>query len=49
MTPDEARTKKTNELNVQNNLEFQRRNTRKYPEVEVGDHVKTYKEENSYD
>ena len=42
MTPDEAR-KKTNELNVKSNLELKRRNTRKYPEVEVGDHVKTYK------
>ena len=40
MTPDEAR-KKTNELNVKSNLELKRRNTRKYPEVEVGDHVKT--------
>ena len=40
MTPDEAR-KKTNEFNVQSDLELKRRNTRKYPEVEVGDHVKT--------
>ena len=40
MTPDEAR-KKTNELIVKSNLELKRRNTRKYPEVEVGDHVKT--------
>ena len=28
---------------LKSNLELKRRNTRKYPEVEVGDHVKTYK------
>ena len=42
MTPDEAR-KSTNELNVKTNLELKRRNTRIYPNIEVGDSVKTYK------
>jgi len=42
MTPDEAR-KPANELTVKVNLELKRRTTRVYPDVEVGDSVKTYK------
>ena len=40
MTPDEAR-KPTNELTVKTHLELKRRNTRIYPDVEVGENVKT--------
>ena len=42
MTPHDAKLK-VNELNVKTNLEMKRRHTRVYPEVEVGDSVKTYK------
>ena len=42
MTPHDAE-QKVNELNVKTNLEMKRRHTRVYPEVEVGDSVKTYK------
>ena len=40
MTPNEAR-KKENTLQVKVNLEMQRHSTRKYPELQVGDKVKT--------
>ena len=42
MTPHEAK-QKVNELNVKMNIELKRRHTRVYPEVEVGDSVKTFK------
>ena len=48
MTPDDARSK-TNELIVKTNLELKRRNTRVYPNISVGDHVKTLKTENCHD
>ena len=32
-----------NELIVDTNLELKRRNTRVYPNISVGDHVKTFK------
>ena len=41
MTPHDAK-QKVNELNVKMNLELKRRHTRVYPDVEVGDNVKTY-------
>ena len=39
-TPAEA-MKPVNELMVKMNLELKRRSTRTYPDVDVGDHVKT--------
>ncbi len=41
MTPAEAR-KKENTLQVKVNLEMRRNKTRKYPELDVGDHVKVF-------
>ena len=41
MTPHDAK-QKVNELNVKMHLEMKRRHTRVYPEVEVGDSVKTF-------
>ena len=42
MTPHNAKLK-VNELNVKMNLEMKRKHTRVYPDVEVGDSVKTFK------
>ena len=42
MTPHDAK-QKVNELNVKMHLEMKRRHTRVYPDVEVGDSVKTFK------
>ena len=42
MTPHDAKLK-VNELNVKMNLELKRRLSRVYPDVDVGDSVKTYK------
>ena len=41
MTPNEAR-KKQNTLQVKVNLEMKRHSTRRYPEIQVGDYVKTF-------
>ena len=47
MTPIQARESK-NHLRVKLNLELHRKSTRKYPEVNVGDRVKVYKEKKPF-
>ena len=47
MTPIQARENK-NHLRVKLNLELHRKSTRKYPEVNVGDRVKVYKEKKPF-
>ena len=48
MTPSDA-TKPQNQLQVKINLELQRKNTRLYPDLKVGDKVKIYKKKDKFD
>ena len=48
LTPSEAREPK-NTLDVKLNLEIQRRHTRTYPNIEIGDKVKIYKKKDRFD
>ena len=48
MTPKEA-MKPSNTLQVKANLEMQRKHTRIYPDVNVGDYVKVYNKKEKYD
>ena len=47
-TPADA-MKKENQLQVKLNLELQRKNTRLYPDVNIGDKVKIYKKKDKLD
>ena len=48
MTPKDA-TKPTNHLQVKANLEMKRKHNRIYPDVNVGDYVKTYYKKDKLD
>ena len=48
MTPKEA-MKPSNTLQVKANLEMQRKHTRIYPDVNVGDYVRVYNKNEKYD
>lgn len=47
-TPADA-MKKANQLQVKLNLELQRKNTRLYPDLKIGDKVKIYKKKDKFD
>ena len=48
MTPKEA-MKPSNTLQVKANIEMQRKHTRIYPDVNVGDYVRVYNKKEKYD
>ena len=48
MTPKDA-TKPSNQLQVKANLKMNRKHTRIYPDINVGDYVKIYKKKEKYD